>query len=197
MNLLIENLEWMGANLALAAAPVVFGWIMLKANNKLVQSLSLLILMLFLPNTIYLVTDLIHVPKQWNQLPFWWEKTILLFQYSSLQIIGFLTFTFSISYIHKFINNLKNNFLKQNNELVIMWINYLVGFGIVLGRIQRTNSWHVFTDTERVIRDAVNVLSSFEQILLALIFGSFSNFIYFTFKDRFSLIRKWLPEIGN
>jgi uncharacterized membrane protein len=52
---------------------------------------------------------------------------------------------------------------------------------MVLGRVQRTNSWEVFTNTEKVIIDSFNTLKSFELILLAVAFAVICQLVYAAF----------------
>jgi uncharacterized membrane protein len=55
----------------------------------------------------------------------------------------------------------------------------------VLGRVERINSWQVFTDPMRVIDSAITVLTSLDLLIVLILFGLFCNFLYFLFRRRF------------
>ncbi len=90
-DIIVFNIRWMFLNVTLALIPFVFGGLMVKAKRIYIKSLFFVIWLAFVPNTIYIVTDIIHIPQQWNQtMPI--ERPLLLFQYLVLEIIGLLSF---------------------------------------------------------------------------------------------------------
>jgi len=178
MDVILFNLGWMAFNILLAIVPIVFGQIMLKNRYLIIKIVASSIWLTFLPNTLYLITDIIH---------FFEDVMVLsgiylgvdLFLYLLLMVLGIFTFTLSIYPFERLVFPNKKN-IKRNIPTFFI-LNYIIGFGMVLGRVQRANSWEVFTDTGKVIALSINTLSSFELMLLALIFGVFCQVIYHAF----------------
>jgi uncharacterized membrane protein len=51
----------------------------------------------------------------------------------------------------------------------MLGLNYLIAFGVVMGRMLRTNSWQVVTHPERVMDDVWTIVTNFE--LMGMVFG--------------------------
>ena len=187
MDVLLFNLGWMSFNVFLAIVPVVFGFLMLRNRYLTIKIIASSLWITFLPNTLYLITDIIHFLEDAVILSGTY-LAIDLFMYLFLVVLGILTFTLSIYPFERLVFPNKKN-IKRNIPTFFI-LNSIIGFGMVLGRVQRANSWEVFTDTGKVIVLSLNTLSSLELMLLALILGIFCQIIYSTFaKIVFSLFR--------
>src|SRR5437762_2251292 len=57
-------------------------------------------------------------------------------------------------------------------------------FAIVLGKIERVNSWDVFLNPQLVVTSVESLFRSYELLVLAILFGLFANFFYFLFRER-------------
>lgn len=136
----------------------------------------------FIPNTIYLFTDILHFMDQINEVDYF-GAIILTAQYAILFIAGLLTYILSMYPIE--------NKLRLSPSMII-GINFLIGFGVVLGRVYRLNSWDIITEIESVINTILQVISSPEMVLLAILFGLFANFMYFLFRK---MIIKYVSKI--
>ncbi|OGH18448.1 MAG: hypothetical protein A2868_03440 [Candidatus Levybacteria bacterium RIFCSPHIGHO2_01_FULL_40_15b] len=177
----------MAFNIFLAIVPVVFGFLMLRNRYLTIKIIAFIIWITFLPNTLYLITDIIHFLEDAVILSGTY-LAIDLFMYLFLVVLGIFTFTLSIYPFERLVFPNKKN-LKRNIPTFFI-LNSIIGFGMVLGRVQRANSWEVFTDTGKVIALSLNTLSSFELMLLALFFGIFCQMIYSVFaKTVFILFR--------
>lgn len=175
MNILIFNIGWMSFNVFLALVAVLFGGFMVKSRNYYLKLFNAFVWLLFVPNTIYLFTDIIHLPEQWPDV----EATLrilLVAQYLILVVIGAVTFSLAITLFEKSFFKKK---MKHHTAILII-LNFVIGFGIVLGRIQRTNSWEVFTNIPKVLTDTFGVFMSVELILVTILFGLLCNFTYFS-----------------
>lgn len=171
-----ENIEWMSLNIFLAFLGVAFGYLFYFKKLHQIKGVILILWILFLPNTLYLVTDLQYLPGQLMRT----NNTnglILLVQYFLLLGLGIITFDMSVSLFDSFV---KSTGLKKYHIGILILINLLVGFAIVMGKIQRTNSWYVFTDFYRVLDDVQLTLNSVPLIKIALLIGIFGNIIYFS-----------------
>src|SRR5579864_2983430 len=101
MYLVLFNLNWMSFNLILAVIPVIFGWLILRAKNRMYQVFSAICWLVFLPNTIYLLTDIIHLSDDWDRPIDLTSKLIIAGMYITLLVAGVFTFVLSIHPIEK------------------------------------------------------------------------------------------------
>lgn len=185
MNVILFNLEWMSWNLFLAILGVVFGLCLYTSSTRISRAFFGLMWLLFVPNTIYILTDIYHLTYQWFRV-FGFFKVLLSLQYLLFLSTGIVTFIVSMYFFEKTLwryLHTKSTITKEKYIVsLIIFINFLISFGVVMGRSQRTNSWHVFTDMKRVIMDALTTFSSFEFMLSVVFFGLFANSMYFYFK---------------
>jgi len=195
IDLLNFNIIWMTYNSLLAVIPVALGWLAFVVNNSKIKIILLILWLLFIPNTVYLFTDIIHFVEVLPGMDFV-SIILLILQYSILLLIGLLTFVFSLYPIEKMMSS-KNkiqsklkkrqrskSFIQENAALIIVMLNSLIGIGIVIGRIYRHNSWDVFFKMPEVIKSMFDMFTSPLMIFLAIFFSIFANFLYFFFKDR-------------
>jgi len=167
-------------NCLLAVIPILFGYFFLATNNIFYKLLSGFLWLIFLPNTIYIFTDLIHIFEQWDKVASY-DRPLLLLQYILLEAIGLSSFIMAMKPFEKFINGLK---LKKNNRVwIVILFNFLIAFGMVLGRVQRVNSWDIFLSYEKVSTSIVQAVTTPQYVGLIVLFGLFCNFFYFLFKD--------------
>src|SRR6266480_589511 len=148
---------WMLYNISLASIPVIFGWLMYQTKSKFFKHLFGLIWILFLPNTIYILTDIIHFPKDWVKTSDVYKPVFILL-YIFLMFSGIVTFVFSMYPLERMLRKLKKKKEIIEKDLILIGVNSLVAFGMVLGRIQRLNSWDLIFNILKVIEDAINVL---------------------------------------
>lgn len=180
MPILDFNISWMTYNCFLAFLAVAFGFIFLQVKHWLVRAFFGLLWLLFLPNTIYIFTDLEHLIFQWH---FFRMPLLLVFitQYILLEIVGISTFLLAFLPFEKSMR--KFLVFKRYKTQMLIAFNFFIAFGMVLGRVERINSWEVFTSPLKVIASAITVFSSLDLLGLTLLFGLLCNFLYFLFRD--------------
>ncbi|MDZ4228410.1 MAG: DUF1361 domain-containing protein, partial [Candidatus Levybacteria bacterium] len=162
---------------------ILFGWLMSKADSSFAKLWTGFLWLIFLPNTIYILTDVSHLfedlPKVGNLF-----KLILILQYSLFSIFGVITFTISTYFFQRLLEkksaDRRKNRIKTTTIISIFILNFIVGFGVVLGGIRRTNSWYIFTNPSRVLEDTLSVIYSQDLLMLSLGIGLLANLIYFT-----------------
>src|SRR5258708_6715694 len=181
MPIISYNDSWMLYNCFLAFLALGFGYFFVISENRYVKALFGLLWILFLPNTIYIFTDLEHLINQWP-LVHSVLRIPLLLQYILLEFVGVVTFAIALIPFEKIILSLKLFRKKKMSVLIIF--NFFIAFGMVLGRVERINSWDVFTDPLKVTNSAIHVFFSLNLLGLMILFGVFCNCIYFLMRDR-------------
>lgn len=185
MDIIFFNFSWMIYNSVLAALPVFFAWIFVSVRSRFLKVIFGCLWLAFLPNTIYLITDLVHFTDGWSQASFF-EKIIVVLQYTMLEIFGLVTFVLALYPLEKLFakSRSKKKQKKANNvAFFIVAVNFFIGFGIVLGRVERINSWEAFTHTTKVIAATVNIFTTSELLTLVILFGIIANVFYFLLRN--------------
>lgn len=185
MEIILDNLFWMSFNIFLALLGVLFGFLLYYSKNKLLKWLFFLLWLLFVPNTIYLITDLQYLPNQITKLESY-NQTIIIIQFILVFLLGITTFLFALYPFEKIASKLTN---RQTVKTVLFFLNYSIAFGVVLGKIYRVHSWYVFTDPQTVITSSLSLFNSPNILLLVFLFGSLINIIYFTLHHHFKLLK--------
>ena len=181
MELFLFNISWMVFNLYLAALPVVFAWFLFKMPNKFFTFIVGVLWLLYLPNTIYVFTDLHHLIEQWSMVD-GGGKLILILQYTILEVVGLTCFLVAL-YPAEIILS-KINSLKSYQTYVLIAINLFFGLLMSLGKFERVNSWDVFIDPQFFISSCFYFLQSFDLIGIGILFGLFANFFYFLLRKK-------------
>ena len=129
------NLVW---NLFLAWLPLGFAFLAGRFRESRRHLLMWAFLWLvFLPNSPYLMTDLVHL-KPRPPVPLWFD--ILLLQ--SFVLTGLLLGFLSLYLMHWLVSH---SYGWRTGWLFTLVVLALTGFGIYLGRFARWNSWDMFT----------------------------------------------------
>ena len=184
--ILLNNISWMGWNVLLALIPPIFGWLLFITRQKVLKIAFALIWFFFLPNTLYLITDLPHMIWQWHRMH-QAGQIVLALQYFTLVLIGLTTFILALYPVEKAL--LRSSWLKKKSlvSLFIIMTNFFIGLGIVLGRVQRINSWDIVVDIPKVIGTSLIIFNSLELILFVVFFGIFANVYYFVCRKSFKV----------
>jgi uncharacterized membrane protein len=145
-----------------------------------IKTLSLLFLwLLFLPNSFYILTDLIHLSQSSSHLV-WFDLVVI----SSYALIGF---SIGIISLIEFENIIKNYTSPLATNLIIPAICFLCGIGIYLGRILRYNSWDIMSNPLELIQALLTSLSSTHALLFSFYFGVYI-YLFYSLKKIYSTI---------
>src|SRR5690348_2633171 len=158
MNVILFNASWMAWNIFLALLGMFFGLLLARPTYKVVKYLWTLLWLIFIPNTIYVVTDLYHLTYQINRVHANLQPFLVL-QYFTLAICGVLTYLIGFASLEKML--LTSRFKKHTFSILIA-MNFLISFGVTLGRFQRTNSWDIITYPQHVLVDIKDTVFSVE-----------------------------------
>lgn len=180
MPIFLFNFTWIIPNIFLALIPVVLTYIWKKRLPAVLNVLVLFLWFLFLPNSIYLVTDIEYLPHQISITPFP-ELFLVDLQYLLLIVLGIFTYLYSIQPAISFAKRRK---LKNGSKkLFFITLNFIVAFAVILGKVERTHSYYVFTQPYRVIRDIHTEVLSLNLLLAVLGMGILINMIYFASRN--------------
>jgi len=185
MHVILSNISWMSFNIFLALVAVLFGWFMKRTRLTLLRILSGVVWIIFLPNTLYLLTDIIHFFPNMHRVE-GIGKLIVVLQYLLLLLLGVITYFAAVYPAEK----AAEEKMKWNQIIFILLINGLVSFGITLGRVERTNSWYFVTDPPRILHDTTQMLTSLNLVFLILIFTLLSTLLYFSLRASLPLIQR-------
>jgi uncharacterized membrane protein len=181
MQIILNNLPWMTTNILLALLPVYAGFILTQTKNIFFKILFGMIWLAFVPNTIYILTDLIHLPRQLSRIPHG-VAPLLFLEYFLLVFVGIVCFILAIYPVERYVmSSLKKYRLKSIHFIISL--NFLIAFGVTLGRFQRTNSWELLTNFSRVVEDIIQTLTTPLMLLFIILFGVTANLIYYLFRD--------------
>lgn len=139
-------------------------------KNKFKCTFLLLTWLAFLPNSFYIVTDLIHIVRSKGSL-LYLDLVII----SSFAITGFMFGILSLIEIEKKIAPFVSSIIKVT---LIPSISLLCGFGIYIGRELRYNSWDIISNPLQLTHDLFFELLITKTILFT---GHFGLFIYMSF----------------
>jgi uncharacterized membrane protein len=178
MPILIDNLYWMGWNIFLSFLPVIFGYLGIKYSKKKYSLLFFILWFIFFANSIYLVTDIQYLPTQFSINPLF--DFLLIVEYFVLVLLGVVTYFYSLLPIIKFIEKGRKKLTFE-----IFLFNFVIAFGVILGKVERTESWDLILNPSKVIGDIIRTINSPALILSVILFGVVINLIYFAGRDFF------------
>ena len=140
MHVLLENLPMIGVNSMLALIPLFCGWLMVKTRQKVLQLVLLLFWFLFLPNTLYTLTDLRYLPYQWQDVHAA-GKFALALQYLLYELLGVGCFLFALSAFEKLL--LRSRWSKKHIVLMVCLIvvNFCIASALSVVRASRSGQW--------------------------------------------------------
>jgi uncharacterized membrane protein len=160
---------WMGWNLGLALLPVVaFALLFHHRDRRGAGWWSLAVgAALFLPNTPYLATDIVHLVPDFQAAPSpaaAWAGVIPLF--AALVTIGLVGYLYCLRLLRR---DLRHHGVSRRRRITVeLAVHVACSVGIVLGRVNRLNSWDVADP--RVLVSALTSVSLRPTVLVALTF---------------------------
>lgn len=168
-------------NIFLGWIPFVCSSYVLKNINKKLGFKNIVFILLtiaFLPNAVYLITDLIHL-KPRADVALWYDA-ILLFCFSLLGLIYSTISLINIERISKY-------YLPKKWVLPLMlFLIFGSGYGVYLGRVLRWNSWDALVHPFQILMDTFHcVLHPFQNKLawlMTILFASIQAMFWSMFR---------------
>ncbi|MCT1914219.1 MULTISPECIES: DUF1361 domain-containing protein [Staphylococcus] len=170
--------QFMTLNLFLAYIPFELCLLLnlFKPKYKYEWPLFIVFVLIFLcmvPNTLYMVTDLIHL----NQFTFNF--------YQGLIIVEWMYFTFLVAGVLLALYLLILMFVEMENFTTHRWLNrsiilimmFLNGLGIYIGRFLRLHSVYIINEPLRIYREVINHLD-FDAFLFVILLVLLQVLIY-------------------
>lgn len=94
--------------------------------------------LIFFPNALYIVTDLIHLDLETN-IPKWFDAVLLFTSSVTGLIMAFVS-------LHRVEKYLAQQFNNKKVHVIMTGILFISSFGVYLGRFLRWNSWDVISN---------------------------------------------------
>lgn len=183
MTIIIYNTVWMAWNTLLALLSVMLGWFLIKEKKRIMRLLLTIVWLFFVPNTIYIITDVYHLVEQWAMV-YGIEKLFVIGQYFFFISVGIVTFVISLYFFEYALTRLFKQKISESVTIsIITLVNFIIAFGVIVGRVQRTNSWQILTHPMRVYNDIIQTFSSPLLLVAVFVFGVLGNIIYFSIRD--------------
>jgi uncharacterized membrane protein len=149
-------------NLFLAWMPILFALLARRGSaSRLGRWLWGGLWLLFFPNALYLITDLLHLGRA-DQVPIWYDLIMLLTFALAGLFLGFV----SLFWLQDVVATLWNRLVSW---LFVLLVLGLSSFGVYIGRFLRWNSWDVFLNPIVLLRDLTTYLLVPTQFLKAAV----------------------------
>ena len=165
-------------NLFLAGIPLGLSYFLAEVKIKKIQWLLFAVWLLFFPNALYIITDLIHLKERYP-VPLWYDS-ILIF---SAAVNGMVMAFMSLQMIEVF---LRSTFNKNKTTIIIFGCLLVSSFGIYLGRFLRWNSWDILLNPlsllDQISQRFINPFAHPRTWSITLVLTMFFTIFYFLIK---------------
>jgi len=149
-----------------------------KDGRKWVQIFLLAVWLLFFPNALYIITDLVHLEGK-TTVPVWYDAVLLF----TSAIAGLMMAFASLYKVEAcFSKRLSNS---ATNKLVLLCL-FLGSFGVYLGRFLKLNSWDIVTNPSELVKEiALRLFFPIEYYrtwAITLLLTSLFSLLYFAIR---------------
>ncbi|MBC7886607.1 MAG: DUF1361 domain-containing protein [Ferruginibacter sp.] len=149
-----------------------------RAANKWKAGVLLAGWLLFFPNALYIITDLVHLETKTN-VPIWYDAVLLF----ASAIVGLLMAFASLYKVEKFF--LKKIGIPATNKLIVLCL-FMGSFGVYLGRFLRWNSWDIITNPMELSKEIALrfffPVDYYRTWAITLLFTGLFSLLYFMVK---------------
>ncbi len=156
--------------------------------NKIILAIMAIFWLLFLPNAAYVIIGIRHINgfcevSQFNNCIDGSWMIMLFFTYA---FFGWVGFVYSIKLMSDFLAGITRRLIANIFEIAIIPV---ISLGVLLGLIQRWNSWNILTNPGAIVSDAVMYFCYWPYVKNLLIYSLFLYILYYggglMFKRRF------------
>lgn len=178
-----QNIRYLSIiwNLFLAWIPfaISFNFKQLPVKNKVQQLLVFFCWLIFFPNALYIITDLIHLNED-TSVPIWFDAAFLF----SSAFVGLLMAFVSLARAENYLLHYFN--CNMVRVVLIPILLFVSSFGVYLGRFERWNSWDVITNPFALSADILHFVgkpvTNYKVWAITLLFSLLYGFFYFSLK---------------
>ncbi|MFH1427504.1 MAG: DUF1361 domain-containing protein [Patescibacteria group bacterium] len=160
-----------------------------KIYQKLIASFIFLLWLFFIPNAAYIITDVRHLLNFCPANSYFhvcsanaWQ-IMLFFIYA---LVGWVAFVLLLRQMKAYIIKIKN---KRVSEIFIWLVIPLISFGVLLGLLERWNSWDLFIYPWEILESMLKFITDFDYLKNWLFFTVSLYILYFggdwLFKKKF------------
>lgn len=169
-------------NLFLAYLPYLFTDYFEKSINHnrpaWIQLFLFFAWLFFFPNTIYMVTDFIHLYDQ-IILPVWFD-IVQIFSFTWIAcLLGFLS-------LYKIEQIITRKFYPAAGRILVITVGILSSIGIYIGRELRWNSWDIFIQPWNIFIDLIHTIAHISTALpvlgMIILFSGLFFGVYFSLR---------------
>lgn len=158
-----------------------------KKTNRWMKYFLLAAWLLFFPNALYIITDLLHLGHDDGKVPLWFD-VILLFTSSIASLVMAFVSLYNVEQFLR--NNLK---AKHVNKLIVGCL-FLGSFGVYLGRFLRWNSWDIVANPVSLLFEVAirfsNPLVHYRTWAVTLLLTCLFSLLYFAAKQLPALLEE-------
>jgi len=150
-----------------------------RLGQKIILFLIFIFWLLFLPNTAYLITDVRHLsdyclePNYYRVCP---NNVWMLIFFFGYALAGWAAFVLALNQARYFIEKEYN---RRAGLIFVSVIIPLVALGVIIGLVNRWNSWEIFTDPMIILKSIA--LYFYEWIYLKNLLAYIVGFYAFYF----------------
>jgi uncharacterized membrane protein len=152
----------------------------LRVKSRILKLVFGLFWLLFLPNTAYLFHRSGTYPIPMDSYCIASDRISLFVQYLLMELFVVMIFFYSCLPFEKIIERV--NVFKKREVIWLILFNFLVAFGMVLGRFEHINSHVLFINPLKVLGSVINIFVSFDLLGLTFLYGLLCNIVYFLFR---------------
>lgn len=142
--------------------------------------------LLFFPNALYIVTDLVHLRADTN-VPWWFDAMFLFLN----AFVGLLLAFASLYKVEKFLNI---QFGPRIKNLAIPALLFLGAYGVYLGRFERWNSWNIvdqpFSLLFSILDSILHPFENWKVWATTILFALLYSLIYYSLRLMPSVLRE-------
>ena len=165
-------------NIFLGAIPLFISLNLNNAIKKNLQWIMFAVWLIFFPNALYIITDLVHL-KERHPVPLWFDIILIISAASNGLFFAYI----SLCRVELFLRSKFNN---KKTELILFTSLFLGSFGVYIGRFLRWNSWDIVVNPSglafEVIQHIINPLRHPRTWSMTITLTFFFSIFYFIIK---------------
>ena len=165
-------------NIFLGAIPLFISLNLNNAIKKNLQWIMFAVWLIFFPNALYIITDLVHL-KERHPVPLWFDIILIISAASNGLFFAYI----SLCRVELFLRSKFNN---KKTELILFTSLFLGSFGVYIGRFLRWNSWDILMNPSglafEVLQHVFNPFQHPRTWSMTIILTLFFSIFYFIIK---------------